>query len=262
MQGINDRLRADTVAEHEPVIVGGFKHHGLKMQRVSFRKKARVPLRRFRMLVTPVMSVMMVARVRAEIRPRSKRIDKYYVVSRVSSSPPIGRYSEEANRPTRGAAPARTENRIGIVAKKLTQAELTVPALKVNQWLADWEEVNFDGKISVPPQALLFHALSAGVAIEGGMTGVYRRSARPVSLAKGSQRTARPRGGTVPYYPAICAVRIPMVRNERFQPRGSGLGNTSKTRLAANCNYCEHFDRWRKTKQRSDWKAGPHDGPG
>ena len=44
------------------------------------------------------------------------------------------------------------------MAKKLTQADLTIPALKVAQWLPEWDGITFDEDLfQAKPETLLAH---------------------------------------------------------------------------------------------------------
>lgn len=60
-----------------------------------------------------------------------------------------------------------------------THAKPTIPALRVAQWLPEWEEVTFDKKALQSRPDPYFYLLSLRASHLKALTGVYRRSARP-----------------------------------------------------------------------------------
>lgn len=64
------------------------------------------------------------------------------------------------------------------MANKPTQVHLIIPALKVVQWLPEWEKVAFDDKLFQSRPEPHFYLLSLPASHLKALTGVYRRSAR------------------------------------------------------------------------------------
>lgn len=64
------------------------------------------------------------------------------------------------------------------MAKKPTQPELTVRALKVAQWLQEWNKVSFDEKLFQARPKPYFYVLSLPASHLKALTGVYRRSTK------------------------------------------------------------------------------------
>jgi len=73
------------------------------------------------------------------------------------------------------------------MAKKSVKETTSFPALKVSQWLKEWESVEYDDSVfqSEPPH--FFYLFSLKASTLKALTGVYRRSAR-----KGSARAKDP----------------------------------------------------------------------
>src|SRR5438552_3865322 len=65
------------------------------------------------------------------------------------------------------------------VAKKVHGTDLTVPALKVKQWLTEWDEVSFDEDAFQSLPKPHFFLLSLQASHLKALTGVYRRIAKP-----------------------------------------------------------------------------------
>jgi len=59
------------------------------------------------------------------------------------------------------------------------KTKLTIPAIKVTQWLPEWEEVTFNSKALQSRPKPYFYILSVRSSNLKALTGVYRRSARP-----------------------------------------------------------------------------------
>jgi hypothetical protein len=64
------------------------------------------------------------------------------------------------------------------MAKKPTQADLKLPALKVAQWLLEWDAVTFDEELFQSKPQPHFYLLSLPASHLKALTGVYRRSAK------------------------------------------------------------------------------------
>lgn len=64
------------------------------------------------------------------------------------------------------------------MAKKTIGVELTIPALKVAQWLPEWDKVSFDKKLFQAKPEPHSYLLSLPASHLKALTGVYRRSAR------------------------------------------------------------------------------------
>jgi hypothetical protein len=64
------------------------------------------------------------------------------------------------------------------VARKAPVVSRTIPALKVSQWLSEWDEVTFDKEVFQDRPETAFYLLSLPASHLKALTGVYRRSTK------------------------------------------------------------------------------------